>query len=222
MTTRTERAASFKRLSQFANAAVLATVIAAPAALLQGCFPVVAAGVGTAAVVASDRRQPDVMLGDERIELAASGRLTDRFKDQIHVNVTSMAFTVLLTGEAATAQIKADAEKAVAEIPQVKSVVNELQVAAPSSFSTRSNDTYLTGRVKASFVGANKFDINAVKVVTESGVVYLLGLVTRQEGDDATEIARAIGGVKKVVRIFEYIPVAPSRSAPVEQKPAAK
>lgn len=222
MTTRIDRTASFQRIAQMANAAVLVAMVAAPAALLQGCFPVVAAGVGTAAVVATDRRQPDVMLGDERIELAASGRLTDRFKDQIHVNVTSMAFTVLLTGEAATAQIKAEAEKIVAEIPQVKSVVNELQVAAPSSFGTRSNDTFLTGRVKASFVGANKFDVNAVKVVTESGVVYLLGLVTRQEGEDATEIARAISGVKKVVRIFEYIPVAPARTAPAAQPPAAK
>ena len=222
MTTYVERTTSLHRIARFTNAAVLAAMVAAPAALLQGCFPVVAAGVGTAAVVASDRRQPDVMLGDERIELAASGRLNDRFKDQIHVNVTSMAYTVLLTGEVATAQMKADAEKAVAEIPQVKSVVNELQVAGVSSFGSRSNDTYLTGRVKASFVGANKFDINAVKVVTEAGVVYLLGLVTKQEGEDATEIARAIGGVKKVVRIFETIPVAPSRAAPVEQPPAAK
>lgn len=222
MTTRIERTASFKRISQFANAALLATVVAAPAALLQGCFPVVAAGVGTAAVVASDRRQPDVLLGDERIELTASSRLGDRFKDQLHVNITSMAYTVLLTGEAATAQIKAEAEKVVAQIPQVKSVVNELEVAAPSSFGTRSNDTYITGRVKASFVGANKFDINAVKVVTENGVVYLLGLVTKQEGEDATEIARGIGGVKKVVRIFEYIPVAPSRAAPAAEQPAAK
>ena len=77
MTTRTERTASFTRLSQFAHAAVLATVIAAPAALLQGCFPVVAAGVGTAAVVAADRRQPDVMLGDERIDEMVAERIRE-------------------------------------------------------------------------------------------------------------------------------------------------
>lgn len=207
---------------RFAGMAALVSVVAAPAALLQGCFPVVAAGVGTAAVVASDRRLPDVLLGDERIELTAGSRLNDRFKDQLHVNITSMAFTVLLTGEAVTAQIKADAEKAVAEIPQVKSVVNELQVAAPSSFGARSNDTYLTGRVKAAFVGANKFHINAVKVVTEAGVVYLLGLVTKQEGEAATEIARSISGVRKVVRIFDYVPVAPSPAQPAAQPAAAK
>ena len=187
--------------------------------LLQGCFPVVAAGVGSAAMVAVDRRQPDVMLGDERIELTASQRISVAVKDQAHVNVTAFNQTLLLTGEAISARIKADIEKMVAEIPQVKSVVNELQVAGPSSFSARSNDTYLTGRVKAAFITGNKFSANDVKVVTEDGVVYLLGLVTRKEADDATEVARAIGGVKKVVRVFEYIAVAPN--APVSE-PARK
>jgi osmotically-inducible protein OsmY len=87
----------------------------------------------------------------------------------------------------------------------VKSVVNELQIAGPSSFASRSNDTYLTGRIKAAFVAANQFSANDVKVVTEGGVVYLLGLVTRKEADDATELARSTSGVKKVVRVFEYI-----------------
>ena len=123
------------------------------------------------------------------------------------------------TPPAILAKIKADIEKMVAEIPQVKSVVNELQVAGPSSFSARSNDTYLTGRVKAAFITGNKFSANDVKVVTEDGVVYLLGMVTRKEADDATEVARAIGGVKKVVRVFEYIAVAPN--APVSE-PARK
>ena len=187
--------------------------------LLQGCFPVVAAGVGSAAMVAVDRRQPDVMLGDERIELTASQRISVAVKDQAHVNVTAFNQTLLITGEAISAKIKADIDKIVAEIPQVKSVVNELQVAGPSSFSARSNDTYLTGRVKAAFITGNKFSANDVKVVTEDGVVYLLGMVTRKEADDATEVARAIGGVKKVVRVFEYIAVAPN--APVSE-PARK
>ena len=198
--------------------ATLALVLSL-APLLQGCFPVVAAGVGSAAMVAVDRRQPDVMLGDERIELTASQRISVAVKDQAHVNVTAFNQTLLITGEAISAKIKADIEKIVAEIPQVKSVVNELQVAGPSSFSARSNDTYLTGRVKAAFITGNKFSANDVKVVTEDGVVYLLGLVTRKEADDATEVARAIGGVKKVVRVFEYIAVAPN--APVSE-PARK
>ncbi len=189
------------------------------APLLQGCFPVVAAGVGSAAMVAIDRRQPEIMIGDERIELTASQRISVQVKDQAHVNVTAYNQTVLLTGEAISARIKADVEKVVAEIPQVKSVVNELQVAGPSSFSARSNDTYLTGRIKAAFLTTNKFAANDVKVVCEDGVVYLLGLVTRKEADDATEIARSISGVKKVVRVFQYIAAAPN--APVSE-PAKK
>jgi len=186
--------------------------------LLQGCFPVVAAGAGAAAMVAADRRQPEIMLGDQRIELTASTRISEAVKDQAHVNVTAYNQTVLLTGEAISARVKTEVEKVVAQVPQVKSVVNELQIAGPSSFAARSNDTYLTSRVKAAFLTANKFSANDVKVVTEDGVVYLLGLVNRKEADDATEIARAIGGVKKVVRVFEYITVAPKPAA--EQAPA--
>ena len=110
-------------------------------------------------------------------------------------------------------------ESIVSQVPQVKSVVNELQIAGPSSFSARANDTYLTSRVKAAFLSGNKFQPNDVKVVTEDGVVYLLGLVTRKEADDATEIARSIGGVKKVVRVFEYVLPAPK---PPVSEPAKK
>lgn len=175
------------------------------APLLQGCIPVIAAGAGTAAMVAVDRRQPDVLLGDERIELTAGNRISAQVKEQAHVNVISYNQTVLLTGEAVTEAIKSTVEKTVGEIPQVKGVVNELQIAGPSSFGSRSNDTYLTGRIKAAFVAANQFSANDVKVVTEGGIVYLLGLVTRKEADDATELARSTSGVKKVVRVFEYI-----------------
>ncbi|HXC38925.1 MAG TPA: BON domain-containing protein [Burkholderiales bacterium] len=183
---------------------LLAGSLSATAALLQGCLPVVAAGVGTAAVVAADRRQPDTVLGDQRIELTAGNRLGERLRDQIHANVTSYNYTALITGEAATEQVKAEAEKIVAGVPSVKNVVNELQVAGASSLASRSNDTYLTGRVKAAYVAAGKFDITAVKVVTEAAVVYLMGSVSQKEAEDATEIARGISGVRKVVRIFEY------------------
>ena len=179
--------------------------------LLQGCFPLVAAGAGTAAMVAVDRRQSEVVLGDQRIEVTATSRIAERFKDQVHINVTSFNYTVLITGEATTAQVKSDVERIVAEIPQVKSVVNELQIAGPSSFGGRSNDTYLTGKIKAGFVSAGQFSPNDVKVVTEAGVAYLMGLVTRKEADDATEITRTTGGVQKVVRVFEYITAAPAR-----------
>lgn len=123
----------------------------------------------------------------------------------MHVNVTSYNMKVLLTGEVPDAGIKADLEKAIAGVTNVKGITNEVQIAGISSFSARSNDTYITSKVKARFIDANKFQVNHVKVVTEAGTVFLLGLVTRKEGDDAAEIARTTAGVKKVVRVFEYI-----------------
>lgn len=195
---------------QAARAATLVLALSAMP-LLQGCFPVMAAGAGTAAMMAADRRQAEIVLGDQRIETVASTRLSEQFGDKAHINVTSFNYVVLLTGEAPTEQMKADAERTVAAIPQVKSVVNEIQIAAPSTFGSRSNDTFITGKVKAGFISADKFTTNDVKVVTEAGVVYLMGLVTRKEGDDATEAARSTGGVRKVVRVFEYISATPAR-----------
>ena len=178
--------------------------------MLQGCVEAVIVGgaAATGAFVVADRRQAEIVAGDERVGFTALSRVGNRFGDKVHLNVTSYNYNVLLTGEVPDAQTKAEIEKIVMQIPQVKGVVNELQVAGPSSLSARGNDTYLTGRVKGAFVTENKFHANHVKVVTESAVVYLLGLVTRKEADDATAIARSINGVKKVVRIFEYLPQA--------------
>jgi len=178
----------------------------AAAAVLQACIEAaVIGGAATTAYVAVDRRPPDVMLGDERIDIIASSRVGDALKDQGHVNVTSYNSTALITGEVPTAQMKADAEKIVGQVPQVKSVINEIQLSGASSLASRANDSYITSKVKGNFLSANKFSINRVKVVTEAGVVYLLGLVTREEADAATEIARGTSGVQKVVRVFEYI-----------------
>jgi len=178
--------------------------------LLEGCVEaVIVGGAATGAFVADDRRQAEVVAGDERVSLTAQSRIGDRFGDKVHVNVTSYNYNVLLTGEVPDAQTKADIEKIVAQIPQVKGAVNELQVAGLATYTSRGNDTYLTGRVKGAFVTEGKFHANHVKVVTESAVVYLLGLVTHKEADDATTIARSTSGVKKVVRIFEYLTQAP-------------
>ena len=184
-------------------AAALAAV-----ALLQGCVEaMVVGGAATGVMVAADRRQPEIVAGDERVSLTAQSRVSSRFGDKAHVSVTSYNYNVLLTGEIPNADAKAEVEKIVTQVPQVRGVVNELQVAAPSSYSSRANDTYLTGRVKAAFVAENKFQANHVRVVTEAGIVYLLGLVTRKEADDATAIAARLSssGVKKVVRVFEYL-----------------
>jgi osmotically-inducible protein OsmY len=156
-------------------------------------------------IVALDRRQFEVMFGDQRIESAAADRVGDALKGQGHVVITSFNYTVLLTGEVPTAQSKARAAKIVGEVPQVKTVVNELQIAGESSTASRSNDAYITGKVKSNFLGAGNFRPTDIKVVTEAGVVHLLGLVTREEADAATEVARSTAGVLKVVRVFEYV-----------------
>ena len=124
----------------------------------------------------------------------------------MHINVTSYNRNVLLTGEAPDAGTKAQIEKIVREIPNVRGVVNEIQIAGVSSYSARGNDSYLTSKVKARFIdNGGNFSATQVKVVTEGSVVYLLGLVTRKEAEAAVEIARTTGGVQKVVRVFEYI-----------------
>lgn len=185
---------------------LLATVLAALALpALQGCVPAVATGVGAGALMIVDRRAGETYLADEAIEIRALNRINEKFGDKVHVNVTSYNHKVLLTGEVPDAGIREELEKAVAGVVNVKGVINELAVGAISSFSARSNDTYITSKVKARFIDANKFQANHVKVVTEAGAVFLLGLVTRKEADDAAEIARTTVGVKKVVRVFEYI-----------------
>ena len=176
------------------------------AGALQACAEALIVGGVTAGVImAADRRQAEVMYSDQRIEFGAGSRIDDVLKGQGHVNVTSYNYTVLLTGEVPTAQAKADAEKAVLEVQNVKTVVNELQIAGTTSTASRSNDAYITSKVKGNFLGNEKFKPTDIKVVTEASVVYLLGLVTREEADAATEIARGTAGVQKVVRVFEYV-----------------
>ena len=170
---------------------------------LQGCFPIVAGGVGI--TMASDRRTSGIFIEDQGIELKTQSRLSEKLKDQAHVNVTSYNLALLLTGEAPTELLRADAESVVKTIPNVRQVFNELAIAPVTSFVNRSNDSLITTKVKARMVDANKFNIVHVKVVTEASTVYLLGIVTRKEAEDATEIARTTTGVIKVVRLFEYL-----------------
>ena len=126
--------------------------------MLQGCVDaLIVGGVATGVMLAADRRQAEVMFTDQRIEYTASSRIGDALKGQGHVNVTSYNYTVLLTGEVPTAQAKAEVEKIVSEVPQAKTVVNELQIAGASSAASRSNDAYITSKVKGNFLGNGKF-----------------------------------------------------------------
>lgn len=190
-------------------------LIAALVPALSGCFGAAAVGVGAGALVFADRRATEVQVTDEGIELRAGNRISEKYGSNTHVNVTSYNRTVLLTGEVPDAAAKSDVEKLVSEVQNVKAISNELQVAATSTLTARSNDTYITSKVKARFVDANTFAANHVKVVTEAGVVYLMGLVSQKEANAAVEVARTTGGVQKVVRVFEIISDADAaKSAP--------
>jgi osmotically-inducible protein OsmY len=174
--------------------------------LAQGCAPLIVGGAAaTGVVVAQDRRTVGTITEDQGIELKVSGRIRDRFSDGAYINVTSYNRTVLLTGQVPDAQSRTDVERIARGVENVRYVHNELAVAGVSSFTSRSNDSIITSKVKARFLDSQKFNALNVKVVTENGVVYLLGLVKKQEADDATEIARTTSGVQKVVRVFEYL-----------------
>lgn len=180
-------------------------VVLALLPVLQGCFPLVATGVGAGVLAAEDRRTTGTFVEDQNIEIKAAGRLETGLKDRAHINITSYNRNVLLTGEARDEQVKAQAETIVREIPQVRNVINELAIRPNRPLASYANDAYLTSKVKARMLEAQRFQINHVKVVSEDGVVYLLGLVTRKEAEDAAEIARTTSGVAKVVKVFELI-----------------
>jgi len=197
-------------------ALLAATTLAVP---LQGCLGVAAAGAGAAALSAVDRRTTGTQIEDERIELVASNRIGEKFGDKAHVNVTAFNRNVLVTGEVADDKAKAEVEKIVQGLPNVRGITNELQVGELASMMSRAGDGTTTGKVKARFVDGGKFNPVHVKVVTEASVVYLLGIVTEAEAESAVEIARTTGGVRKVVKIFEYCkPTDPACAPPAKPK----
>ena len=179
-------------------------LVALSAALLQGCVALIGAGGAAAVSSLEDRRTTGTQLDDQGIESRAQSRIGERFGERAHVNVTAYNRMVLLTGEAWDEATRAEIEKLAAAVPNVRGVTNEIQVAGASSAASRANDTTITGRVKARFLGVKEFNSLHVKVVTEAGVVYLLGLVTEREAEAATELARTTSGVRKVVKVFEY------------------
>lgn len=184
---------------------LLGLAAAAALPLLQGCFPVVATGVGAGAAMVSDRRTGGAYVEDESIEWKVSNRIRQRFGGTVHVNVTSYNRNVLLTGEAPDAAVRGALDGLVAGVENVRGVINEVVAGPHSSLSARANDALITSNVKARFVDAQRFSAHNVKVVTEANVVFLLGLVTRAEADAAATVARTSQGVRKVVRVFEYI-----------------
>ncbi|MCE9633493.1 MAG: BON domain-containing protein [Methylophilales bacterium] len=172
---------------------------------LTACAPVIVGGAASGGLMAADRRSSGAFVDDQTIELKAETKISRELGDKVHVNVTSYNRNVLLTGEAKDEASKAKAEAIAKGVETVSHVNNELAVGFISSISDRANDTYLTSKVKTRMVTENRFPANQVKVVTEASVVYLMGLVSKKEADDAVEITRSTEGVAKVVKMFEYI-----------------
>jgi len=175
---------------------------------LQGCTTTATtASAGGATVVASDQRTIGTLIDDQMTELRVSDAL---YKDQAlyeqsHVNITSYNFIVLVTGEAPTEALKQRIGKVVQSQPKVRRVHNMVTIAAPSSMLTRTSDTTLTGRIKAAMLGSEEIEGHKIKVVTENGITYLMGLVTRNQGDTAVALTQGISGVQKIVKLFEYL-----------------
>jgi osmotically-inducible protein OsmY len=180
-------------------------LLAAAATSLSGCAPLIVGGAVMTGIVATDRRTTGAQVEDEGIELKVASAVRQDLGDRVHLNVTSFNRKVLLSGEARTAADKERAEKLAQSQDNVQSVVNDLAVQAPSSLTQRSKDTVTTSQVKAAFIDAKDLQVNSIKVVTERGIVYLMGRVTAREATRATDIVRKIGGVSKVIRVFEEI-----------------
>ncbi len=189
------------------NKSLVSTLIlsAALSTQLTACFPIVAGGAAAGGAVAADRRTSGIYVEDENIELKAVKFVETNLGEHAHVNITSYNRNVLLTGEVPDEAAKAKTEAYVKSIANVRAITDEIVVGPKSSLSSRSNDTYLTSKVKTQFLTENKFQANYVKVVTENSVVYLLGIVNKAEADAAVEIASNTDGVDKVVKVFEYI-----------------
>jgi len=193
-------------LRRASASALTGLAVVAAVASLGACAPLLVGGavVGTG-MMAGDRRTSGAQVEDQSIELKAGSRVQAAIGERGHVNVSSYNRMVLITGEVPTEADKQAVEQALARIENVRSVVNELAVMPVTSVSARSNDAYLTGQVKAAFVNDPGLQVNSIKVVTERSVVYLMGRVTEREAALAAERARSVGGVTKVVRVFEVI-----------------
>ena len=172
---------------------------------LSACAPLILGGAAIGAVMVYDRRTSGAQVEDEGIELRGASALRQAVGERGHVNITSYNRQVLLTGEVPNEQARQNAEQVVSKVDNVKGIVNELAVMSNTTLAQRSNDTLITGKVKASLVDDRSLYVGAFKVVTERGAVYLMGRVTQKEAERATQLTRNIGGVQRVVRIFETI-----------------
>jgi osmotically-inducible protein OsmY len=174
-------------------------------ASLSGCVALVAGGAISGTLAATDRRTLGAQTEDRAIEVKGGIKLNNVVGDAGHVNINAFNRRALLTGEVRDEAMKAAAEREIRGIEGVLSVINELEIAGPASYTSRSNDALITTKVKASLVDMKDISANSYQVVTERGVVYLQGRVTQREGQIGADVARGVSGVTKVVKVFEYI-----------------
>ena len=186
---------------RFVNGLLLAAMLST----LQGCFPIIAAGLGAGALMGADRRTAGAMLEDERIEDRATLQINAQYHETVHVNVTSYNRLVLITGEVANEEDKAGVEKIVAAVPNIKFINNELEIGPVNGLGSRSNDSLITSNIKLRFINNKIFQPDHVKVITENGSVYLMGLLHHKEAEAAAEIASNSKAVRRVVTVFEYL-----------------
>jgi len=173
--------------------------------LLQGCAAVAVGGIAGTVVMSQERRTMGTITEDTGIEMKSVTRIGQKLKEGVHINATSYNRMLLLTGEVPDTASREEAERIARSVENVRGVYNELAVSGVSSYTVRSNDSVITTKVKSRILDSKSVNGIHVKVITENSVVYLMGLVKKEEANDATEIARTTSGVQKVVRVFEYI-----------------
>jgi osmotically-inducible protein OsmY len=187
------------------RAAALLVALLAAIPLLDGCAPaVIAVGVGYGAVVANDQRSTGAQLDDQTIEIKVTTTAGSRWGNEVHLNVTSYNGIVLLTGEAPSTIVQDEITKIAQTTDRVRTVQNEMVIGPVTDLGARTNDTYITSKVKTRLLEDEKLKALYIKVVTERSVVYLMGIVPRPEGEQAAQVAATTSGVARVVKVFEY------------------
>lgn len=181
-------------------------IVLIPIILLQGCATAIITGAATGVTIAHDRRTTGAVIDDQGVEFKAALAIFNNkdIYEQSHINVTSYNGIILITGETLTEQLKQQVYDLVRVIPKVRTIHNELIIAAPSSLPSRSSDAWITSKVKAKITSDRQIDPFYIKVVTEHGVVYLMGIVNQSESERAVGITSNSEGVQRVVKMFEY------------------
>jgi osmotically-inducible protein OsmY len=199
-------------MMQKTRLSLIAAALITALPLLQGCVPaVIVTGAAVGVMTAHDRRSTGTQTDDETAEWKAAQQIPEQFKSQTHTNFTSYNRRLLITGETPSEEAKAMIGERVRKVEGVREVFNELVVAPPSGLGNRSNDSYITSKLKARLVDSNQISANHVKVVTENTVAYLMGMVTEREAKVAIAVARTTDGVRKVVSVLEVLPEADIR-----------